>query len=586
MNSILTQVTNGIRTNTGETVKGADAIAYLRKQFEQAGGTAAQFREKMLNTFAGQKQLLRGSLETLAIVVGEPFAQVLKPVVTAVVDALNAVLKVIRSMPMGVKKAFAGFVVAAGAIVALIGAVITAKAGIALLAIGFKALGISIGGIMATLLPAILIVALLGAVVAGFVIAFQKNLGGIGDFAKRVWEKVQLFFSGLKQLFEQGGFSGAVRDELNKAENLGLKQFLIRLYQIAYRIQQIWEGFKDGFTKTIEEARPVFEDLASALGDLGNEIAGIFSGVAGGAAGLPSSEFRSFGQVAGSAIATVVTWLTKLIAIFTRITSGIVSGFKSMWEYIGPAFETVGGALTDLKTAWNTLTGATNESGDAVDSSTSGWKTLGEVLGTIIGGVVTVITLTFAGLLKVIEAVIWVVNAVKDAFAIAGTWIGETAAKIYLWFTETLPAAISSAIEGVVGGGSKDRGFFAVPEEGAEVAVFFNQGDVDEPYYLCTHWGKPDGQSEVPEEAQKDPPDNRVFATETFRIELDETKKGRKLKLTNRKTGDFLLFDAEENTITLQGTTAVTIKAVGAVSIEAAQVTIAGRAVRPVADPI
>ena len=450
-NAILTQITTGIRTNTGETLKGADAIAYLRKQFENAGGTAAQFRDKMLDTFAGQKQLLRGSMETLAIVIGEPFAQVLKPVVTVVVDMLNAFIKLVRAMPAGVKKAFAAFIVAAGAIVALIGAVITAKAGIALLAIGFKMLGISIGGILATLLPAILIVAVLGAVVAGFAIAFKQNLGGIGDFAKKVWEKVQLFFGGLKQLFEQGGFSGAVRDELNKAENLGLKQFLIRLYQIVYRIQQIWEGFKDGFTKTIEEARPVFEDLANALSELGNEISGIFSGVANGAAGLPSSEFRSFGQIAGSAIATVVTWLTKLIAIFTRITSGIISGFRSMWEYIGPAFDTVGGALTDLKTAWNTLTGATNASGDAVDSSTSGWRTLGEVLGTIIGGVVTVVTLALAGLLKVITAVIWVVNAVKDAFVIAGTWIGETAAKIYLWFTETLPAAISSAIEGVVG---------------------------------------------------------------------------------------------------------------------------------------
>lgn len=139
---------------------------------------------------------------------------------------------------------------------------------------------------------------------------------------------------------------------------------------------------------------------------------------------------------------------------------------------------------------------------------------------------------------------------------------------------------------GTVGGGSKDRGFFAVPEEGAEVAVFFNQGDDAEPYYLATHWGKPDGQSEVPEEARGDPPDNRVFATETFRIELDETKERQKLKLTNRKTGDHLVFDAEENTITLQGTTAITIRAVGAVSIEAAQVTIAGRAVRPIADPI
>ncbi len=75
---------------------------------------------------------------------------------------------------------------------------------------------------------------------------------------------------------------------------------------------------------------------------------------------------------------------------------------------------------------------------------------------------------------------------------------------------------------GTVGGGSKNRGFFAVPEEGAEVAVFFNRGDLGEPYYLSAHYGKPDAQSEVPEEAQQDPPDNRVFATETFRLEFDE----------------------------------------------------------------
>jgi uncharacterized protein involved in type VI secretion and phage assembly len=139
---------------------------------------------------------------------------------------------------------------------------------------------------------------------------------------------------------------------------------------------------------------------------------------------------------------------------------------------------------------------------------------------------------------------------------------------------------------GTSGGGFKDRGFFAVPEEGAEVAVFFNQGNVDAPHYLSAHWGKPEGESELPEEAQKDPPDNRVIATPTFRIEMDESDKAKKLKLTNRKTGDFLLFDAEENTVTLQGTTAITIKAVGAISLEAAQVTIAGRIVRPVADPI
>jgi hypothetical protein len=139
---------------------------------------------------------------------------------------------------------------------------------------------------------------------------------------------------------------------------------------------------------------------------------------------------------------------------------------------------------------------------------------------------------------------------------------------------------------GTGGGGSKNRGLFAVPEEGAEVAVFFHQGDIDQPFYLAAHWGKPDGQSEVPEEAQKDPPDNRVLATETFRIELDETQGSRKLKLTNRKTGDFLEFNAETNTVTLQGTTSITIKAVGAISLEATQINIAGRVVRPTQDPI
>jgi hypothetical protein len=90
----------------------------------------------------------------------------------------------------------------------------------------------------------------------------------------------------------------------------------------------------------------------------------------------------------------------------------------------------------------------------------------------------------------------------------------------------------------------------------------------------------------VPEEARKSPPDNRVLATETFRVELDESSGGRRLQLTNKKTGDYLLFDAEENSITLNGTTAITIRAMGAISLEAAQITIGGRVIRPIADPI
>ena len=91
---------------------------------------------------------------------------------------------------------------------------------------------------------------------------------------------------------------------------------------------------------------------------------------------------------------------------------------------------------------------------------------------------------------------------------------------------------------------------------------------------------------DVPEEARKTPPDNRVISTETFRVEMDETEGERMLKLTNLKTDDYIELNAETNEITIQGTTAVKIKAVGAVTIEGSHIVIGGRLLRPCADPI
>ena len=139
---------------------------------------------------------------------------------------------------------------------------------------------------------------------------------------------------------------------------------------------------------------------------------------------------------------------------------------------------------------------------------------------------------------------------------------------------------------GTGGGGSKDRGLFAVPEVGAEVAVFFNQGDAEQAHYLSAHWGKPGGTSEVPEEAQVTPPDNRVLATETFRIELCESAGKRAARIVNRRNGDYLELDAERNTVAISGTTSIVIQAVGSVDIRGAVVQIQGRTVTPCPDAI
>ncbi len=327
VNAILTQVTSGIRTNTGETVRGAQAIAYLRDQFENAGGTAARFREQMLNTFEGQKRLLAGSLETLAIVAGEPFAQVFRPLVTIVVDVVNAVLGVFRQLPAPVKRAFAAFVVGAGAVVAMVGAVIAAKAGIALLIIGLKAAGITLGGLLATILPAVLIFGVLALAVAGFVVAFRNNVGGIADFFQGVGARISLAFRGLTQLFDQGGFSGAVRDELNRAENQGLKDFLINVFLWVNRIRNFFAGIATGFSAGIEAARPTIDAFMNALRRLGTAL-GFLS--ERDDAGTASSRFREFGltgERVGRVLATVFELIVQAMTAVVEVAEGVAQGW-------------------------------------------------------------------------------------------------------------------------------------------------------------------------------------------------------------------------------------------------------------------
>lgn len=52
------------------------------------------------------------------------------------------------------------------------------------------------------------------------------------------------------------------------------------------------------------------------------------------------------------------------------------------------------------------------------------------------------------------------------------------------------------------GGGSAQRGDFDPPAVDSTVGVLFNQGEVDEPYYLTGPWGAPGGSSDVPTGAQ------------------------------------------------------------------------------------
>lgn len=442
-----TTMENGVQV----TLTGADAIAALRRQMGEASGTAEGFRTQLLDTFEGQKTLLKGTLQTFAVALGEPFAQVFKPMVKAVVDGLNFLLRSFNAIPSPIKKALAGVVVGAGALLMLVGGLIAAKGAISILAVGLKLMGISLVAMAKIFLPVIAVVGVLVAAVAGLHYAARHNLGGIADVATRLWQRVSLVFGALKQLFEQGGFSGAVRDELNRADNQGIKRFVIAIWQVVFRIRRVWQGFRDGLVAAMESMRPVIGDLVRSFSTIGTQVAGVFGAITGSAGGLPSDQFRSFGETVARVIGTVLNLGLRLVAVYARYYAGIASGFRSVTKYLGPAFAMVRDALVDL---WNTLKEGLAPLGiftDTAGESSSVWEVLGKTIGWIAGVIGTVLALALTTAIKLLTLPLRLNIMLRDGFVSLGTAVGETAARIYLWFRDTLPAAISEAV-GIITG--------------------------------------------------------------------------------------------------------------------------------------
>lgn len=143
---------------------------------------------------------------------------------------------------------------------------------------------------------------------------------------------------------------------------------------------------------------------------------------------------------------------------------------------------------------------------------------------------------------------------------------------------------------GTLGGGSDRRGFFAVPEDGAEVGVLFQEGDVERPWYLSGHWGSPGGATEVPGPARElsktETPQVRVLETQRFVLVFDDRAGHEALRIEDKLSGDQIEFDGTALGMTVKATSALILKADGLINIEGTTVVINGRVVLPGGGPI
>lgn len=451
---ILDQLASGVRDASGNMLTGAAAVRALREELGGATGTAEQMRDRMLDTFPGQLQVLRASFSTMATALGELFIPVFKPIIRAVSTFASYVAAFIGRIPAPIKKVIGGIILAIGGLLTVVGGIIAAKASILLFLVGLKAVGITLGGIIAAVLPVIAVVALLALAAVGLKIAWERNLGGIRDFVERVWSRVRLFFQAMSQLFSEGGFSGAVMEELNRAENAGVKQFAIRVFQIIYRIKRFFEGIAEGFGAAIEAARPVFEAFVGALRRLGEALGIVGTEGADAAAGIPSDEFVSFGRVIGQIAGVLVEVFVGALTFVIDVVSTAINVFKEAIKPLQPIFDGVRNAVSlvfeefgKLGAMFGITSGQGQQAGGVMQALSTVAQFLGFVIGNVaafiagaIGLMVQFMVQRLAIVIAAFRAVVGFIEGVIDIFAglVTGNW-----AQVWVGFKKVVLNAIN-----------------------------------------------------------------------------------------------------------------------------------------------
>lgn len=153
---------------------------------------------------------------------------------------------------------------------------------------------------------------------------------------------------------------------------------------------------------------------------------------------------------------------------------------------------------------------------------------------------------------------------------------------------------------GMPGSGAPQRGFWDVPDVGAEVYVCFLGGDPDKPRFWTGHWGLPDGVSEVPTQPRDAMEDDgkeaawqiKAYETKDWVLVFDEREESNRLFIKRKRTeegagddedltGNALMveLDAVQGTVAISAPAGISLKSLGIVDIDGLVVNIGGRKV-------
>lgn len=443
--AITKQLKSGIADGNGEILRGAAAVAHLRAELAASAGEAGRFGSKMAETLPGQIELLKGAGESLLIEVGKPLAAALKPAVEVLRDGIQGVVTWLRRLSPETKAAIARFVLIAATIVTVAGAFVSGVAAASLLVSALGGIASVAGAVAGAFAPVALAIGAATLAFFGFRSAYEQNVGGLADAASGGLKKAAIAFEAFGQAFSQGGFSGAVRDELNKAENAGLKQFVVNTYSFVMRAKHLLEQLAEGFQEGVKAAGPAIEGLVAALDGLGNALGIAAEG------DDPAAKWQRWGEIGrkvGGYLAEAFRMIVKGATWVAEAATGAVQTF----EGFGPIVTAVVANGKDLYAAFS-------DAGNALAGAGITARSVGQALGRVASAIVSAIggAIRYAGALlsSFLEIFTGVFKQIKGI--LTGDWamvwegvqqvvIGaiKIMANMLLGFVEQLAAAIDA----------------------------------------------------------------------------------------------------------------------------------------------
>lgn len=310
------------------TLEGRDAIGALREELTRAGGTAQTFRDTLLNTFAGQKTLLGGTMQTWAIALGEPFAKVLKPIVESVVSRLNSLLQSFLALPMSAKKGFVWLTLGASSLAILTGVALITQGAIGLLNIGLGVLGITLSGFIATVMPVIGTVAAVAAAMGGLVWLLQNDIGGIATASRNVWQ--------------------------------GFQQGLLWMWQSA---KPIVASFVASFDRVKIALQSLFATWSNILPSLSPNVLQSLGSIVGVTVGGALLAVLKITELLVSALSYATVWLVKVMELGAHVAHWFVkelpeavqSGIGAAWRWLQSLWHGLLSGLSKMQSAFSKI---------------------------------------------------------------------------------------------------------------------------------------------------------------------------------------------------------------------------------------